>query len=306
MPWDWGQIFDYAAPIVGGLLEREGSKDAARAESAGYRDAIAEQRRQFDTIMGLQAPYQQVGTQALNELGRVFGYAPTTAPVPSSAPGATTTPMGGGGGTQAGLTAIAGQGIGALAGAAGLGPLAPFAVLPALLSGSSRARNEATLNGIVQALIDRRGLRPQEADLTQNPIGSPAMTAQPMGLDAFTASPDYQFRRNEGIRGIENSFAARGGALSGNALRSLNEFNSNLASGEFGDFFNRRAALAGIGQTATNNASSTAFNTGANIGNLLGAQGQSRASGITGGTNALTGTLQNLLSTWNRRNGLAA
>ena len=124
----------------------------------------------------------------------------------------------------------------------------------------------------------------------------------PTGMAVFEASPDYQFRRNEGMRGIENSFAARGGAASGNALRALSEYNSNLASGEFGNYFNRQAALAGIGQTATNNTQSAAQNTGANVANLLGQQGQSRASGVAGQTNAWTNTLQGLLSSYNRNN----
>src|SRR6188768_3809462 len=60
----------------------------------------------------------------------------------------------------------------------------------------------------------------------------------------FQASPGYNFVRNEGQRDIGNSFAARGGAQSGNALKALAEFNSGLASGEFGNWFNRRMNLA--------------------------------------------------------------
>lgn len=140
--------------------------------------------------------------------------------------------------------------------------------------------------------------------------------ASPLDRNAFTASPDYEFRRGEGIRGIEGTFSARGGAQSGNALRALNEFNSNLASGEFGNWFqrqqseydrwfNRNAALAGIGQTATNQAGSgaiqtgqgiagNAMQTGANIGNAMIGAGDARASGIIGGANAWGNTLQDL------------
>lgn len=126
---------------------------------------------------------------------------------------------------------------------------------------------------------------------------------QPTGLDVFFASPDYEFRRGEGMRGIENSFAARGGAASGNALRALNEFNSNLASSEFGNFFNRQAALAGIGQAATSQGVGAASSTGKNVSSLLQDRGDSRASGIADMTNALTGGIGDLLSYYGYRNG---
>lgn len=316
MPWDWGTIFEYGAPILGGLLEGQGSKDAANAAARGDANAIAEQRRQFDAIMAMQAPYQHVGTQALNALGRLYGY--------SAAPAATTAPAGA---TQAGPTAfrptgsninglgtIVGGGLGALTGAAALGPLAPLGIIGSLFNNTSEAERDAFAAAAAPVWLDRMrggtGSSPKPSPLPTPGYGD--MTgAGGAGIGAgsgipdmsgFFASPDYNFRRGEGMRGIENSFAARGGAASGNALRALSDFNSNLAAGEFGNYFNRNAALAGIGQTATNNASNAAFNTGANIGNLLSSQGQSRASGIAGGTNALTSTLQNLLSVWQRRN----
>jgi hypothetical protein len=110
-------------------------------------------------------------------------------------------------------------------------------------------------------------------------------------LSGFEASPDYAFRRNEGMRGIGNSFAARGGAASGNALRALAEFNQNLARGEFGDWWNRTAARANVGQTTASglgalgaNTAQTIGNIGmnsaANIGNNIIAGGNARATGI--------------------------
>ncbi len=121
-------------------------------------------------------------------------------------------------------------------------------------------------------------------------------------ISNFNASPDYQFRRDEGMRGIENSFAARGGAASGNALRALADFNSGIASQEYGNWWNRNASQAGLGQTSAQNLGAFGANSSANIANLLGQQGDARASGITGQTNALTGLLENLGSIYNRRN----
>lgn len=69
----------------------------------------------------------------------------------------------------------------------------------------------------------------------------------------FMASPDYEFRRGEGMRGLERSAAARGGAFSGNALRALNQYNSNLASGEMNNWWNRNMGLVNLAGQATGN-----------------------------------------------------
>lgn len=76
----------------------------------------------------------------------------------------------------------------------------------------------------------------------------------------FTADPGYQFVRDEGTRDIGNSFAAKGGAFSGNALRALSEFNQGLASQEVGNWWGRNRDLVGIGMTATNNISTARDN----------------------------------------------
>lgn len=127
--------------------------------------------------------------------------------------------------------------------------------------------------------------------------GAQASGAGSPDMSAFYTSPDYQFRRDEGNRDINNSFAARGGALSGNALRGITDYNSNLASGEFNNFYQRRLQEAGLGGAATSQGVNAAQYTGGNVANLLGQQGNARASGIVDQSNALTGGL-NDLSSW--------
>lgn len=113
----------------------------------------------------------------------------------------------------------------------------------------------------------------------------------------FLASPDYEFRRDEGMRDIGNQFAARGGG--GNAMKALNEHNSNLASGEFGNWFNRRfnvanmgrgaaQGVAGAGQNMANTISAGYQNYGVNAANSI----QNQYDGMT---NAVTGGISNVL-----------
>jgi hypothetical protein len=114
----------------------------------------------------------------------------------------------------------------------------------------------------------------------------------------FMASPGYEFMRGEGMRGIERSAAARGGAASGNALRALSQFNSGLAQQDFGNWWNRTAGLAGVGQAAQQQTAALGANMAGNVGNALMAGGEARASGIMGQANSLTGALNSGLNNY--------
>ena len=115
-------------------------------------------------------------------------------------------------------------------------------------------------------------------------------------FSGFETSPGFEFRRDEGLRGIENRFSASGGSLSGNALRRLTEFNSGLASQEFGNFFNRQLAQAGLGQNAVNTGVAAGTQTAGNISNALVQGGNARASGIQGVNSALQGGISNFFT----------
>jgi len=82
---------------------------------------------------------------------------------------------------------------------------------------------------------------------------------KPFSLADFRTDPGYNFRQSEGMKGINNSLLAKGGALSGAALKAGERFNQNLASAEYGNAynrynkdqtnqFNRLASLSGLGQ----------------------------------------------------------
>lgn len=119
-------------------------------------------------------------------------------------------------------------------------------------------------------------------------------------LADFTKDPGYQFRMDEGMRGLQGSAAARGGLLSGGTLKALTRYGQNYASGEYQNAynryntditnrFNRLATVAGIGQTANNAiASAGNANTESQIGATYGGA-NARASGYVGMANALSG-----------------
>jgi hypothetical protein len=124
-------------------------------------------------------------------------------------------------------------------------------------------------------------------------------------LADFTADPGYGFRLQQGQRGLEASAAARGGALSGAALKGIDRYNQDFASGEYQNAynrfnadrtqrFNRLASIAGVGQTATRDVAQMGSQTASNVaGNIIGA-GNAQASSYVGQGNAISGAANTL------------
>ena len=129
--------------------------------------------------------------------------------------------------------------------------------------------------------------------------------AQPFGTQQFQQDPGYAFRQSEGMKALERSAAARGGLLSGSALKGIQRFGQDLASQEYQNAFNRyqieRSArlnplqsLMGSGQSATNTLTSAAGQAGQNEATNLYNAGQARASGYVGSANAMAGALNTI------------
>ncbi len=132
------------------------------------------------------------------------------------------------------------------------------------------------------------------ADKNFNPAGS----GQAGNMSRFFTSPDYQFRLQEGQRNIGNSFAARGGAASGNALRALTDYNQGQASGEYANYVNRLFNMAGIGQAGTNAASNAGNNFTNGMSQSNQQMGDARASGVMGAANGVTGAINSGINGW--------
>lgn len=114
----------------------------------------------------------------------------------------------------------------------------------------------------------------------------------------FEKDPGYQFRMDEGMRGVEGGAAARGGLLSGAAMKAIQKYGQGFASNEYGNAYsrytndqtnnyNRLAGLVNSGQGATNQISNTAGQFAQNNANAMGAYGNAQAAGYMGQANAL-------------------
>lgn len=66
----------------------------------------------------------------------------------------------------------------------------------------------------------------------------------------FQTSPDYAFARDQGIKALDRSAAARGTLYSGGQLAALADFASGLATQNLNTYYNRLMQLAGLGQNS--------------------------------------------------------
>lgn len=139
--------------------------------------------------------------------------------------------------------------------------------------------------------------------------------------------PGFQFRLQQGQQALERSAAAKGGLLTGGAMKDINSYAQDYASNEYNNVynralgqyqqayniynqnqanqFNRYATLAGLGQTsagqlnsagsqAASNTGNILMNTGMQVGNSLQNAAAAQASGYVGAANAYGGAINNI------------
>jgi len=122
--------------------------------------------------------------------------------------------------------------------------------------------------------------------------------AKDFSMSDFQADPGYAFRLSEGQRNLDQQAAARGGLISGNALKAATGYGQNMASQEYQNAFNRYQTnranqlqplgnLMSSGQAAANQQSGTLGTYGTNAANLIGQQGAAQAAGNLGTGNTI-------------------
>jgi hypothetical protein len=121
----------------------------------------------------------------------------------------------------------------------------------------------------------------------------------------FQADPGYAFRLSEGLKGMDRQAAARGGLISGAALKAAGRYGQDMASQEYQNAYNRYnqnrsqryQMLTGqqtAGANATNQQNQSSQNYASAAGNALQNAGSARASGYMGQANAWGGALNSL------------
>jgi hypothetical protein len=119
----------------------------------------------------------------------------------------------------------------------------------------------------------------------------------PFSQTDFRQDPGYAFRLREGMKGLNATAAARGGLISGNALRAAMGYGQEMGSQEYGNAFNRyyteRANrmdplkfLSAQGQAAAAGQAANIGTSAGNISNLTTGGANALAAGQIGSANA--------------------
>ena len=133
---------------------------------------------------------------------------------------------------------------------------------------------------------------------------------RPFGMDDFRADPGYNFRMKEGLKSLDQQAAARGGLISGNALRAAQQYGQDLGSQEYMNAYNRYRtnrsdvltplqSILGQGQTTASELGSAGQNYASNAGSNMIAAGNARASGYTNSADAWSKALGGVANTVN-------
>jgi hypothetical protein len=116
----------------------------------------------------------------------------------------------------------------------------------------------------------------------------------PEAQNFLQMDPGYQFRLSEGMKALDRQAAARGGLISGGALRAAQRYGQDLGSQEFGAAYNRLASMANVGPQAAGVMSNLGQNYATNVGNIYQQQGNTAANAALARGSAYSGGLNQL------------
>jgi hypothetical protein len=186
-------------------------------------------------------------------------------------------------------------------------------------STQSDAANRAAELQNQQFQQTREDLAPYRAagQTALNALTPLATNYQKFGMAQFQQDPGYAFRLSEGQKALDRSAAARGGLISGGALKAAQRYGQDMGSQEYMNAFNRYQiernaqlnplqSLAGVGQTTANQLGQYGAANAANVGNLMTGGAAAQAAGRVGAANAATGGLGTYLNYTSSNNLLNA
>jgi len=252
---------------MGSQSQADAASGAARTSADATRYGIDINKQIYDQTRTDQAPWRLAGIGGLNKLAQGLGV--PGMPLDATALRAQLLPQFTRSGSVPGSASGGAQSWN--------GPITDnpaMGVFPQQNAVSGQTIDEAGLQAAINNALAKQSTD-QAATARSPDYGS---LLRPFAMSDYQADPGYAFRRSEGLRGLEHSAAARGGLLSGGAMRGLDRYNSDLASNEFQNAYNRYgtnqtnqynrlASMAGLGQTANT---------------ALGQAGQNYATGVTG------------------------
>lgn len=119
-------------------------------------------------------------------------------------------------------------------------------------------------------------------------------------LSGFTESADYRFNLQQGEQALQRKESAAGARYGGGSIKEGLRYAQGMASGEYGNFFDRLFKTANLGEAAAAQSAANATSTGTNLANTAIAGGNARANiAMNQGqamNNAIQGGIGNLVT----------
>ena len=113
-------------------------------------------------------------------------------------------------------------------------------------------------------------------------------------FSGFYNSPGYQFGLDQGVQALDRSAASRGRLRSGAQDMAITRYGQDYGSTKFGEYANRLAGLAGVGQSATNQLGQYGMNYANQAGQNSLYAGNAQASAYGNMANAFSGFTNDL------------
>jgi hypothetical protein len=137
--------------------------------------------------------------------------------------------------------------------------------------------------------------------------------AQDFGMADYQADPGYAFRLSEGMKQLGHQAASRGGAISGQTMKGIQDYAQNAASNEYQNAFNRYqtnrtnqlaplGSLMTSGQNAAVGAGAQAGTYGANVGKMYQQQGENQGNALLAGNQATTSSYGDIARLYGQMN----
>ncbi len=149
-------------------------------------------------------------------------------------------------------------------------------------------------------------------------VGASGSLAKPFSAADFTADPGYQFSMDQGMQALQRSAAAKGGLMSGAALKDLSTYAQGTAAQEYqsvydryntnqNNLYSRLSGLSNSGQNMANTSGQAGTTTANEIGNNITSAGSAQAAGQVATANAWnTGLGQAYMNMNNSSGGYSA
>ena len=299
MPWSF--IVPAAISLFSGSQQADAAESAAGVANAASDRATELQRYMFERQMAGLEPNRQAGLVAQNRLMELLGLR-----MPAQA---------GGGGVGAPYMRSDAELRNALAG--------QFTTAPSYGVVGPDATMGMTAGGIDEAGLSRAMAAARQGDQNaMNNYQPPQVAAggqsadfgkyaRDFGMSDFQQDPGYAFRLSEGQKVLERNAAARGGLISGGALRAATRYGQDMGSQEYANAFNRYqtnrsnqlnplGSLMTSGQNAAAGQGTAAGQYGTNVGNRYMEQGENTGNAMIAGAQARSSSYEDIAGRYGR------